>query len=141
MTSNFFVYGTLLSGIDHPMHELMQQFAVLKGEGYITGRLYDVSDYPGLVLSNNVQKQVWGELYEIQNEAALFKTLDDYEGCAPDSSEPHEYQRSIVTVHDASHAALLAWTYLYIQPVTLLKRIVEGDYLEYRNKGRLRVVN
>ncbi|MDH5409639.1 MAG: gamma-glutamylcyclotransferase [Gammaproteobacteria bacterium] len=141
MTSTLFVYGTLLSGIGHPMNELMQQFASLKGEGYISGRLYDLNEYPGLVLSNNENKKVWGELYEIQNETELFKYLDDYEGCAPHSPDPHEYHRNIVTVHDTSHAGLLAWTYLYTQAVTRLNPIPNGDYLEYRNKGRLRFVN
>lgn len=141
MTSHLFIYGTLLRGIGHPMHELLEQHSRLIGHGYINGNLYEITDYPALVLSNNAKKIVWGEIYQIQNEPELFKYLDEYEGCAAHSRRPHEYQRDLVSIHDSGQHCLLAWAYLYKQPVAHLQLIPNGDYLAYRNKGRLKIVN
>jgi len=140
MTSSLFIYGTLLSGIGHPMHDVLARYTAPLGAGHINGKLYDVSDYPALVLSNNTSKLVWGEIYQIQDEAELFKYLDEYEGCAPHSRKPYEYHRNMVTIHDASQHSLLAWTYLYKSPVAHLALIPGGDYLAHRNKGRLKIV-
>ncbi len=141
MTSYLFTYGTLLSGMGHPMHEVLSRYAELLGPGFINGKLYEVGYYPGLVLSNNVKKIVWGEIYQIQDEVPLFRYLDDYEGCASHSRQPHEYRRDLVNIHDTPEHSLLAWTYLYKFPVNHLALIPNGDYLFYRNKGRLRTVN
>ena len=141
MISSLFVYGTLLSGIGHPMHEFMERYAGLEGPGFINGKLYDVLDYPALVLSNNPKKVVWGEIYRVRDEAELFKYLDDYEGCGPHAPKPHEYQRDLVSVHDRAQHSLLVWTYLYKKPVSHLHLIPGGDYLAYRNKGHLKMVN
>ena len=141
MTSHLFVYGTLLSGMTHPMHDVLSQYAELLGRGYINGKLYDLGNYPGLVLSNNQQKRVWGEIYHIREENELFRYLDDYEGCGRHSPRPHEYQRDMVSIHDSEEHGLLAWTYLYKRPVRHLPLIPHGDYLYYRNKGHLKLVN
>lgn len=141
MISYFFTYGTLLSGLGHPMHELLERHATFVSTGHINGKLYEVLDYPALVLSNNVKKIVKGEIYRIQDEDALFKYLDEYEGCAPHSRKPNEYQRDMVSIHDSQQHSLLAWAYLYKYPVGHLHLIPTGDYLACRNKGRLRIVN
>ena len=140
MTSYLFTYGTLLSGMGHPMHEVLIHFAELAGPAYINGKLYELGQYPGLVLSNNVKKVVWGEVYRIHTEDELFRYLDDYEGCASHCRKPHEYRRDLVTIHDADGHSLLAWAYLYKKPVNHLQLIPNGDYLSYRNKGRLKAV-
>ncbi len=140
MTPYLFAYGTLLSGIGHPMHELIDHYATFSGLGYINGKLYEVADYPALVLSNNVKKIVKGEIYKIQDEGTLLKYLDEYEGCSPKSRKPYEYRRNLVMIHDADHHSFLVWTYLYQYPVSHLHLIPTGDYLAYRNKGRLKMV-
>lgn len=141
MSSYLFTYGTLLSGICHPMHEILLRHASLQETGFINGKLYELGSYPGLVLSNSVKKIVWGEIYRIHEEVELFKYLDDYEGCADHSSQPHEYRRDLVSIQGLDQGSLLAWTYLYKLPVNQLQFIPDGDYLFYRNKGRLRFVN
>jgi len=140
MTSYLFTYGTLLSGMGHPMHEVLTHYAELAGPAYINGKLYELGQYPGLVLSNNTRKVVWGEVYRIHTEGELFRYLDDYEGCASHNRKPHEYRRDLVTIHDADGHSLLAWAYLYKKPVNHLQLIPNGDYLSYRNKGRLKAV-
>ena len=141
MTPYLFTYGTLLSGLGHPMQELMMNYAELLGTGFINGKLYEIDNYPGLVLSNNVKKVVWGEIYRVHDADELFRYLDEYEGCATHSRRPHEYQRDMVSVHNTPEHSLLAWTYLYKHPISHLHRIPTGDYLSFRNKGRLKIVS
>ncbi|MDH5445309.1 MAG: gamma-glutamylcyclotransferase [Gammaproteobacteria bacterium] len=141
MTEFLFIYGTLLSGYGHPMHEILGRYADLSGIGFINGKLYELGDYPGLVLSNNTSKVVWGEIYIIRENEELFRYLDEYEGCASHQPQPHEYRRDLVTIHDSPEHSLLAWTYLYKHAVTDLSLIPGGDYLSHRNKGRLKIVN
>lgn len=136
-----FTYGTLLRGIGHPMYELIERYAIFEGTGFINGKLYEVANYPALVLSNNIKKVVWGEIYRVQDEQTLFKYLDEYEGCTPHSRKPHEYQRDLVSVYDSEQRSLLAWAYLYKYPAAHLHLIPGGDYLAYRNKGRLKIVH
>ena len=44
-----FVYGTLLSSVDHPMARRLGREADLLGPATFAGRLYRVSWYPGMV--------------------------------------------------------------------------------------------
>ncbi|MDH5181639.1 MAG: gamma-glutamylcyclotransferase [Gammaproteobacteria bacterium] len=141
MTGHLFVYGTLLSGLHHPMHDLMVQHARFVAPGYINGRLYEIDNYPGLVLSNNPRMIVRGEIYAVADAARLFEYLDQYEGCSTHSARPYEYQRDMVTIHDSHGDTLLAWCYLYKRCIKQAKLIPVGDYLAFRNKGLRRIVN
>ena len=63
MTSDrLFVYGTLMRGFDHPMAMLLSRSADFLGEARCRGRLYLVKHYPGLVLSDDPDDVVFGEL-------------------------------------------------------------------------------
>ena len=53
MNPLLFVYGTLLSSVDHPMSRRLAGEAELLGEAMFTGRLYRVAWYPGLVDGEN----------------------------------------------------------------------------------------
>lgn len=139
MTPNLFVYGSLLRGFGHPMHEVLQRYAVYQGPGYINGKLFDIGDYPGLILSNNVRKVVEGEIYTIRDEDNLFLLLDRYEGCDKHAEQPCEYQRDVVTINNDEDITMLAWSYLYKHPVENNRLIPDGNYLTYRNKGYRRL--
>lgn len=141
MTENLFVYGTLLSGLGHPMHEVLDRYAHFINPGYINGKLYTVNDYPGLILSNNSRKVVWGEIYRVDNATVVFDLLDQYEGCSARSPRPYEYQRNLVTIQDVHNDGMLAWCYLYKRPVYHGQLIPAGDYLAFRNKGMQKIVN
>ena len=62
MTSNLFVYGTLMRGYEHPMARLLSANADYLGEATCRGRLYMVKHYPGLALS---EAAVASELAEV----------------------------------------------------------------------------
>ncbi len=127
---HLFVFGTLLSGYDHPMARLLSREAELLGEARCQGRLYLVKHYPGMVLSDDAADQVFGELFRMRDPNALLQRLDDYEGCGEGATEPTEYVRQLVTV-TLDGAAHQAWTYVYNWPVAHLPRIASGRFLEH----------
>ena len=135
---NLFVFGTLLSGYDHPMARRLAREAELLGPGRCCGRLYLVGHYPGMVLSDDPADQVFGELYRLREPRQLLRVLDDYEGCGEGSAEPTEFVRRLHAVTldgDASEATMEAWVYLFNRPVEHLPRIVSGRFLQRSYPG------
>jgi gamma-glutamylcyclotransferase (GGCT)/AIG2-like uncharacterized protein YtfP len=72
-----FVYGTLMRGFDHPMAKLLSRSAEFLGAARCRGRLYLVKHYPGLVLSDDTDDVVFGELYRLRQPEESFALFDD----------------------------------------------------------------
>jgi gamma-glutamylcyclotransferase (GGCT)/AIG2-like uncharacterized protein YtfP len=125
-----FVYGTLMRGFDHPMAQLLSRSADFIGEARCQGRLYRVTHYPGLVLSDDVADVVFGELYRLHQPEALLREFDMYEACGEGFAEPTEYVRRMLPVTSGDGAVIEAWTYLYNWPVAQLPRIMSGRFVE-----------
>ena len=131
MTSDrLFVYGTLMRGFDHPMATLLSRSADFIGEASCRGRLYRVKHYPGLVLSDDANDIVFGEVYRLRHPAELLREFDMYEACGEGFAEPTEYLRRMLKVALGDGATSEAWTYLYNWPVAHLPRIASGRFLE-----------
>src|SRR5436309_3469967 len=81
ISDRLFVYGTLMRGFDHPMAKLLSRSADFLGEATCRGRLYLVKHYPGLVLSDNTDDIVFGELYRLRARDELLGEFDMYEAC------------------------------------------------------------
>jgi gamma-glutamylcyclotransferase (GGCT)/AIG2-like uncharacterized protein YtfP len=124
-----FVYGTLMRGFDHPMAKLLSRSAEFIGGARCQGRLYLVKHYPGLVLSDDTNDVVFGELFRLHTPEASLITFDDYEGCSPDVASP-QYLRQLLPVTLDDGTVSEAWTYVYNRPVAKLKRIESGRFLE-----------
>ena len=131
MTDHLFVFGTLLSGYDHPMARRLSAEAELVGAARCRGRLYLVRHYPGMVLSEDAGDVVHGEVFRMRDPQGLLRVLDKYEGCGPGATQPTEYLRQQVTVALDDGRALQAWTYVYNWPVEQLPRIASGKFLEH----------
>ena len=125
-----FVYGTLMRGFDHPMAKLLSRSADFLGEAKCCGRLYLIKHYPGLVLSDDANDIVFGELYRLRARDELLGEFDMYEACGPGFKAPTEYIRQMLNVTLDDDSASEAWTYIYNWPVTGLPRIVSGKFLE-----------
>jgi gamma-glutamylcyclotransferase (GGCT)/AIG2-like uncharacterized protein YtfP len=123
-----FVYGTLMRGFNHPMAKLLSRTAEFIGEARCRGRLYLVKHYPGLVLSDDANDVVFGELFRLHTPQASLVTFDDYEGCGPDVAAP-QYLRQVLPVMLDSGTVSEAWTYVYNRPVSKLPRISSGRFL------------
>jgi gamma-glutamylcyclotransferase (GGCT)/AIG2-like uncharacterized protein YtfP len=131
MTSDLlFVYGTLMRGFDHPMAQLLSRSADFVGEARCRGRLYRVKHYPGLVLSEDADDVVFGELFRLRRPAELLREFDMYEACGEGFAEPTEYVRQMLPVALGNGAVSEAWTYIYNWPVAGLSRIASGKFLE-----------
>ena len=130
MLDRLFVYGTLMRGFDHPMAQLLSRSADFLGEARCRGRLYRVKHYPGLVLSDDAEDVVSGELYRLRQPAELLAEFDMYEACGEGFAEPTEYVRRMLAVTPDGGVATEAWTYIYNWPVAHLQRIVSGRFME-----------
>ena len=125
-----FVYGTLMRGFDHKMAQLLSRTADFIGEARCHGRLYRVKHYPGLVLSDDANDVVFGELFRLRQPVELLREFDMYEACGEGFAEPTEYVRRMLPVALHSGATCEAWTYIYNWPVDRLPRIASGRFLE-----------
>jgi gamma-glutamylcyclotransferase (GGCT)/AIG2-like uncharacterized protein YtfP len=128
MTEDYlFVYGTLRKNTER--HDLLQRCCDYIDTGMLQAVMYLISYYPGVILTDNPQQQVVGEVYRIHNPQLLFAELDDYEECSSSFAEPHEYVRQQQIICFSNGNKLSAWVYLYNQPISGKKRIISGDFL------------
>lgn len=136
--THLFVYGTLRQDPRHEMYRVLARSSRFAGDGVVAARLFDLGDYPGIVISPDPRDKVAGEIYEISADGAaeVLRELDDYEGIGPSDPEPHEYRRDIVRVTLSDGRALDAWAYVLADPHPPYPRIPAADYLEWRSQGR-----
>jgi gamma-glutamylcyclotransferase (GGCT)/AIG2-like uncharacterized protein YtfP len=126
MTHLLFVYGTLLQPGNGLAQYLISNSTYLN-TGYIKGTLYDIGEYPGLVIHED-SGLVHGSIYEIDDQT--LKQIDNYEGYGPDQDEPNLYIRVMQPVQTIN-GVTEAWIYLYNLPVDGLQVIGSGNYMEY----------
>ena len=103
--ATLFVYGTLKRRAPRRQHPLMREARYL-ARASVSGVLYDLGKYPGLMRTPRNGKRVTGELYELPDECAdaMIRALDVYEGS--------EYVRQRIYVTLANGKRRAAWTYL-----------------------------
>lgn len=111
----FFFYGTLMNA-DRLQSVLQGAEARSVGAGSVVGTLYDLGEYPGLILGGPAT--VPGFLFDVDEADAT--RLDDYEGVGEGL-----YARRLIQVTTCAKAANLvdAWTYEYLGPVENLRPI------------------
>ena len=126
-----FVYGTLITAIAHPIGEKLRSSAKYIGKGRVSGVLYDLGEYPGLVVFDVLEGFVQGEIYTLDRCPDLWEELDAYEGI--NDSDTPEYSREKVFV-ETENGRLTCWTYIYQGSVSNLTRIQDGDYTAYRQR-------
>jgi gamma-glutamylcyclotransferase (GGCT)/AIG2-like uncharacterized protein YtfP len=139
--TRLFVYGTLRSDPSHEMFHILARHAKFLGEAHVAGRLFDLGEYPGMVLQPN-DNHVKGELYDVRPDHwnEVIEQLDRYEGCTDADPHPHEYRREMVQAELANGRRVDAWAYVLARPVAGLSEITSGDYLSapapLRSQGR-----
>lgn len=99
------------------------------GKGYFYGKLYQVTWFPGAVLSVNTSSKVYGMVFKIENPEGVFIVLDDYEGIGEHYPEPQLFKKVFTTAYLEDGTTLKTRVYLYNLPVNGLKQITSGDYL------------
>jgi gamma-glutamylcyclotransferase (GGCT)/AIG2-like uncharacterized protein YtfP len=129
MLDQIFVYGSLTSAIRHPQGERLRAEADLLGPGWLQAKLYRVGWYPGIVPSSEAADRVHGEIYRLRTPSASLQWLDEYEGLTAGVTSvaaTDEYERRILSVHDARGASVSAWVYVYRRDVAGLARVHSG---------------
>jgi gamma-glutamylcyclotransferase (GGCT)/AIG2-like uncharacterized protein YtfP len=91
-----FVYGTLRRGEQRDINRL-NPAPLWVGLGYVSGILYDLGDYPGLV--TGACGEVLGEIYLIS--AALERLLDEIEEVWPQETGEYKRRQVIVRLQNA----------------------------------------
>ncbi|GAA4282261.1 hypothetical protein GCM10022260_26840 [Gaetbulibacter aestuarii] len=102
------------------------------GEGYFQGKLFNVSWFPGAVLSDRESDLVYGHVFRLKNENKVFSVLDDYEGIGEAYEKPHLFKKVLVSVILDRITELPCWVYLYNLSVDGLQQITSGNYLEFK---------
>ena len=128
-SDHLFVYGTLMRSFENPMAQLLSRSADFIGTARCRGRLYSVQYYPGLLLSDDPNDVVFGELYRLRARDALLRELDMYEACGEGFAEPTEYIRRMLSVTLGDGSAVDAWIYVYNWPVEGMPRIASGRFV------------
>lgn len=115
-----FVYGTLRRGGARAMSIRFPNSQFI-ADAKVSGSLYDLGAYPGLVL-NDSNSLVVGEVYEVDDE--LLKELDDFEVSS-------SYRRKQVEI-SLDTQRRICWTY---EPnpdfYSFRTLITSGDWIEY----------
>lgn len=126
-----FVYGTLRRGFKHPLARRLAYQADFTGLGQFQGRLYDLGSYPGLIVSDQAEDRVVGDLYRLYRPDQILKILDKYEAHYPADPARSLYLRQCLPVEAEQGQTIWTWVYIYNRPVQGYRLIASGDYLHY----------
>jgi pyruvate carboxylase len=124
-----FVYGTLRRDCGNDLHRLIARNSDYVGMATYQGQMYQVSDYPGIIPSEDKKDEVVGELYLLSNTIKLLNVLDEYEEFDPESSAKSLFVREHVTVN-LKGKEITSYAYLYNKKIDPKTRIASGDYLK-----------
>jgi gamma-glutamylcyclotransferase (GGCT)/AIG2-like uncharacterized protein YtfP len=132
MTDLLFVYGTLLQPGNEFADYVNQQCTYITS-GKIRGILYDIGEYPGLIIPCDAQHHIYGSIFKLHHLEENLKMIDDYEGFGPKQEQPNLFVRVIKPI-ETTDDIIEAWVYLYNLSVANLPQIPSGNYSEYISK-------
>ena len=117
------MYGTLRRGQGNSFARRLEESGSWVGGARMSGRLYHLNHYPGMVESSIDSDWVHGDVYELPDDPSFLSFLDDYEG--------HEFARRKGQVIRPDGERCEAWYYAYTGPLTSATPIIEGDYVTW----------
>ena len=118
-----FVYGTLRRGGSNHFRMDGAEFVTA---GRISGKMYRIDWYPGLVLDDSGD-DITGEVYSVDLE--MLGNLDSFENVSAGDVEGSEYRRVRTTVTRADGETLSAWVWEWLGAVDESQRMRHGDWL------------
>jgi gamma-glutamylcyclotransferase (GGCT)/AIG2-like uncharacterized protein YtfP len=119
-----FVYGTLRRGGSNHFRMAGAEFVAA---GTITGRMYRIDWYPGLVL-DDAGDEIHGDLYAVGPE--LLDAVDRFEGLSAGEIEGSEYRRVQTSVVQQDSQVRLAWVWEWCGITEESQRLADGDWLK-----------
>jgi gamma-glutamylcyclotransferase (GGCT)/AIG2-like uncharacterized protein YtfP len=131
MSDLLFVYGTLRKGNSNKMAEYLSVHAEFLTDGWFQGYMYQISYYPGVIASDDINDRAYGELYRLNDPETALALLDDYEECSAQHVQPAEYKRITTPISTIDGNIFeQVWIYLYQWPITDKLLIKEGDFMK-----------
>lgn len=131
MTKYLFLYGTLKpDAADSEIADVVRQLRKV-GRGYVSGRLYDLGDYPGAIVDASSNSQVRGLLVELPDETML-EALDRYEEFDPSNPRQSLFVRTKTKVQLADGRNVQGWIYVYNRQPGNAPLIRSGHYAKSR---------
>ena len=119
-----FVYGTLRRGGSNHFRMAGAEFV---SSGTVSGRLYRIDWYPGLVL-DEAGDEIHGEVYSV--DAEQLAALDIFEGLSAGEIEGSEYRRVATTVMQRNSLPITAWVWEWLGLTDESRRLTDGDWLK-----------
>lgn len=132
MKRYLFSYGTLLPG--HAPPEIAPTVRRLRrvGRGFVRGRLYDLGEYPGAVLSKT-GPVIAGEVFELPDDREVLGRLDEYEGFDPAHPDASLFVRRKWTVTFKNGKKATCWVYAYNRHPGAAPSVAGGAFTKLRN--------
>jgi gamma-glutamylcyclotransferase (GGCT)/AIG2-like uncharacterized protein YtfP len=127
-----FSYGTLLPRLAPPeIAPTVRRFRRV-GRGVVRGKLYDLGNYPGAILSRG-SPTVVGQVFELPDDPGVLTRLDDYEGFDPSRPQGSLFVRKRCLVRLNNGQKLACWIYTYNRPLGAARPLPGGNYPRARN--------
>ena len=120
-----FVYGTLRRGGSNHFRMAAAEFI---SAGTVSGRLYRVHWYPGMVLDDEAGDEIHGDVYAV--DAETLATLDVFEGLSAGEIQGSEYRRVRSTIMLQDSRTITAWVWEWIGMTDESQRLADGDWLK-----------
>lgn len=135
VTHHLFVYGTL-----SPRHAPPEIAATVRrlrplGPASVRGRLYDLGEYPGAILSPRSRSVIRGEVFELPSDAQTLSSLDNYEGFEPGKPGSSLFVRQTRTVDMDDGTRLRCWVYVYNGDTRQAQPVRSGRYARRQRRG------
>ena len=132
-----FVYGTLLPGRAPAGIAATVDRLKPAGDGFVRARLYDLGEYPGIVLDETGEK-IPGKIFRLPAEPEVLKRLDEYEEFDAAQPEASLFVRKKWPVTKKNgNKKLICWVYVYNPHAGVAPANVSADLPRSRN-GRVR---
>ncbi|MFT4834953.1 MAG: gamma-glutamylcyclotransferase (GGCT)/AIG2-like uncharacterized protein YtfP [Marinoscillum sp.] len=96
-------------------------------EGTLSGHLYQVDSYPGVVYDDLTNHQVKGEVFLLEDVEETLLLLDQYEHALPLITDNPEYARRLRPIN-VDNGIIHCWVYEYIWPVDPHTEIISGEF-------------
>lgn len=126
------LYGTLMRGYDnYDKFNLSNRLSYIKKTKF-NGIMYDIGGYPGVIVEEDNNRIIEGELYYIRDQSLLPK-LDDFESYYPENTKNSLYIRELIELE--SPKSIKAWIYLYNKSVNDKDVVKSNNWNMYNNES------
>jgi gamma-glutamylcyclotransferase (GGCT)/AIG2-like uncharacterized protein YtfP len=127
-----FLYGTLMSGARGALGteerlRLARESDSLGPASLPGAFLYDLGDYPGVLLGGDLDAIVHGELVLLDKPQVTVLWLDEYEGVVHEADD-NAYDRLVREVRLAGGESVDAWIYVLHTEPAHGRRVVSGRW-------------